>query len=603
MKHLCVGVLSATLAMVAAGHCAAAEVDPAVLRAEMRRIETMERAKDAVVAVFSSTGRGGGSAVVITSDGLALTNFHVTQPNGHWMKCGLPDGKIYDAVLVGLDPTGDVALIRLLGREDFPHAVLGDSDQVRQGDWVFAMGNPFLLAGDLQPTVTQGIISGTHRYQFPSGTLLEYADCLQTDASINPGNSGGPLFDADGRLIGINGRCSFEKRGRVSVGVGYAISINQIKNFLGSLESGRIVDHATLGFRVAFDADRRVIVDQILESSDAYRRGIRYGDEIVRFAGRAIDSPNALKNAVGIFPKGWRLPLSYRRDGRLENVLVRLAGMHGESELLEKMAGPSLVPPPDMPERPKEPDSEKEPELEEPDQPDSERPGLKRLDTILPKVHQKPVEPGIVKKHYEKRRGYANYFFNRLHQSRLWEGWTKTSGTLVGTGTWTIGGTIHQEKLFRIELDDQGGRIELPAGRVEWVAGENLAGDLAPPHSGGLLAALHLWRRLATVGFDRFGEVHYVGTAPLEGSLGLVDVLAGTYGGVTCRFYFDPEDHRLLALEMFPDDGADPCEVYFGDYRSLGGRLLPGTMEVRFADEMYGRFTIETIVLEGDIQP
>ena len=90
-----------------------------------------------------------------------------------------------------------------------------------------------------------------HRYQYPAGTLLEYTDCIQTDAAINPGNSGGPLFDAEGRLIGINGRGSFEKRGRVNVGVGYAISINQIKNFLGRLKSGRIVDHATLGARVA----------------------------------------------------------------------------------------------------------------------------------------------------------------------------------------------------------------------------------------------------------------------------------------------------------------------------------------------------------------
>ena len=97
------------------------------------------------------------------------------------------------------------------------------------------------------PTASSPACTAT---SIPAGTLLEYTDCLQTDASINPGNSGGPLFDAEGRLIGINGRGSFEKRGRVNVGVGYAISINQIKNFLGYLHSGRIVDHATLGARV-----------------------------------------------------------------------------------------------------------------------------------------------------------------------------------------------------------------------------------------------------------------------------------------------------------------------------------------------------------------
>ena len=86
------------------------------------------------------------------------------------------------------------------------------SEAVRVGDWCFAVGNPFLLATDFQPTVSYGIVSGVHRYQPPAGTLLEYADCIQTDAAINPGNSGGPLFNAAGDLIGVNGRGSFEKR-------------------------------------------------------------------------------------------------------------------------------------------------------------------------------------------------------------------------------------------------------------------------------------------------------------------------------------------------------------------------------------------------------
>ena len=198
-----------------------------------------------------------------------------------------------------------MALIKLLGRDDFPAATLADSDQVRVGDWCFAIGNPFLLATDFQPTVTYGIVSGTHRYQSPAGTLLEYADCIQTDAAINPGNSGGPLFNAAGELIGINGRGCFEKRGRVNVGVGYAISINQIKHFMGCLQSGRIVDHATLGATVAAERQGRVLVSNILESSDAYRRGLRYDDEIVSFAGRdrsARSTPSKTSSASS--PKG-----------------------------------------------------------------------------------------------------------------------------------------------------------------------------------------------------------------------------------------------------------------------------------------------------------
>jgi len=555
-----------------------AQVDPSVLAAEARRVEVIDRAKQAAVAVFSANSREGGSGVVISPDGLALTNFHVVQPCGHWMKCGMADGKIYDAVLVGVDPTGDVALIKLLGRDDFPRAALGDSDAASVGDWVFAVGNPFLLATDLQPTVTMGIISGTHRYQYPSGTLLEYTDCLQTDAAINPGNSGGPLFDAGGRLLGVNGRCSFEKRGRVSVGVAYAVSINQIKNFLGCLASGRVVDHATLGFRTSLDADGRVVIDEILPSSDAYRRGLRYGDEIVRFAGRAIDSPNALLNAVGVFPQGWRLPVSYRREGKRRDTLVRLASLHRESPLWEAVTRRREIKPP--PQRPR-------PQKDRGEQPISP-----------PSLAKKRPVPQAVQQHYAARRGYANYFFNRRNQERLWQGWTASLGSPENVaGPWSIAGTAHG-KPFRIELDEQGARIDLPSGRVDWSAGEDLAADLAPPHSGGLLPALYLWRRLATSGLDRFGEVYYLGTAPLPGHDGLADVLVATHGGVTCRFYFEPRQCRLLALEMFPADDADPCEIYFGDDRLIDGRAVPETIEVRFGDEIYGRFSVKE---KGDI--
>jgi serine protease Do len=299
-----------------------AELPDAVRQMEQERIAAIEKAKVSAVSVFARGGRGGGSGVVISPDGYALTNFHVVKPAGNYMQCSMADGKLYDAVIVGIDPTGDVGLIKLLGREDFPTAEMADSDEVRAGDWCFAVGNPFLLATDFQPTVTWGIVSGVHRYQYPAGTLLEYADCIQTDAAINPGNSGGPLYNARGQLIGVNGRGSFEKRGRVNVGVGYAISINQIKNFMGYLRSGRIVDHATLGATVATDEeDSRVVVTNILDSADVYRRGLRYGDEVVSFGGRPISTVNGFKDALGIFPRGWRIPLSFRSEGDRYDVM------------------------------------------------------------------------------------------------------------------------------------------------------------------------------------------------------------------------------------------------------------------------------------------
>src|SRR5262245_22055147 len=243
--------IAASIVVLALPLMASAEVPQTVLAAEQARIAAIHQAVRTAVAVFANEGSGGGSGVVISPDGYALTNFHVVQPAGTYMKCGMADGKLYDAVLVGIDPTGDVSVIKLLGRDDFPTAVMANSDDVKVGDWFFAVGNPVLLATNFHPTLTYGIVSGTHRYQPPAGTLLEYTDCIQTDAAINPGNSGGPLFNAAGDLVGINGRGSFEKRGRVNSGAGYSISINQIKHFMDALRGGLIVDHATLGATVA----------------------------------------------------------------------------------------------------------------------------------------------------------------------------------------------------------------------------------------------------------------------------------------------------------------------------------------------------------------
>jgi len=129
---------------------------------------------------------------------------------------------------------------------------------------------------------------------------VEYADCLQTDASINPGNSGGPLYNADGDLIGINGRCSFEKRGRVNVGVGYAISINQIKNFLGSCTAAGSSTMPRWVRRVR-DEDGRIVVSDLLEPATAYRRGLRYGDDSSPSAARTVTTVNGFKNVLGSF--------------------------------------------------------------------------------------------------------------------------------------------------------------------------------------------------------------------------------------------------------------------------------------------------------------
>jgi S1-C subfamily serine protease len=607
------------LILVLASAAAAAQppLSPEVLKAQGERIEVMAKSKAAVLSVFSADGGGGGSGVVISADGYALTNFHVVEPCGNAMKCGMADGRLYDAVLVGIDPTGDVALIQLFGRQGFPTAEFGDSDQVETGDWVFAMGNPFLLATDFQPTVTYGIISGTHRYQFPAGTILEYTDCLQTDASINPGNSGGPLFDARGRLIGINGRASFYKRGRVSVGVGYAISINQIKNFLGDLRSGRVVDHATLGARVGQDEEGRVVVTDILEQSDAFRRGLRYGDEIVSFGSRSIETPNAFKNVLGILPQGWRVPLSFRRDGRRHEILVRLQAAHGEGELAETLSQhrepPMPIPKPDRQQKhdrlpggeDKMPGGKgripgapgKTPEGHEKNPPRGEIP--EGEDPIVQALKKKAPLPEIVRQHFQEKPRYANYYYNKLNRDRVWKGWV-AHGDFAGLhGTWTLAGHAAGGTPFTIQL----GPRDATLNQWKWTPADPIDATLSPPGSGGLLLALSLWRRLAVEGPDRFGDVSYWGTAPLAGHEGPVDVLVAIHAGVECRFMFHPLEGQLLAVEMSSGEETDPCEIYFGDYREVDGRWLPQAMEARCGDDLFASFRLESYQFQRDGKP
>ena len=569
------------------------EVDDAVIKAEQERIAAIAKAKQAAVSVFANGGRGGGSGVVVTPDGYALTNFHVSKPAGNFMKCSMPDGVLYDAVIVGIDPTGDVALIKLLGRNDFPHAELADSDAVRVGDWCFAVGNPFLLATDFQPTVTYGIVSGVHRYQYPAGSLLEYADCIQTDASINPGNSGGPLFNAQGQLIGINGRGSFEKRGRVNVGVGYAISINQIKHFMGYLRSGRIVDHATLGATVTTDEeDGRVVVSNILETSDAFRRGLRYGDEIVFFGRRPIGTVNAFKNVLGIYPKGWRVPLSYRRDGKVVDMHVRLAGVHAGDELISQVQRPKQPAPPQPPKKGDDVPKDDEAPKEQP-----------RIPIQLPQTPGKPAVPEEIAKFYKERSGFANYYFNELNRDRVWNALTGNGGFEDVAGAWLLDGVLANGDRVAIALDEKLAAMSAPGNQTAVNVDNLILGDqLQPDGSGGLLVALHLWQRMLTAGPIKYGDVYYLGTAPLVEHEDLVDVLFSTYKDVEARFMFDPQSGRLLAMEMYPDLDVDACEVRFADYRDVGGRALPHRLEVRFGDQVYAVIQLDRLELANALE-
>jgi hypothetical protein len=342
------------------------------------------------------------------------------------------------------------------------------------------------------------------------------------------------------------------------------------------------VDHATLGATLTTDDEGHAVVDDILDDSDAFRRGLRYGDELVRFGGRDISSANAFKNALGTYPADWRVPITFRRDGQEFERVVRLAGVHRGGELEALLEAEHEPPVPDQP-RKREP----QPPGEPPDSP-PEKPRRTRQATDQAKM------PRVVRQHYEAAPGYANYWFNRYHQQRVWNAFL-ARGDFAGLGWhWRIHGTTADSGKVAIDLTDKNATIELPDGKSGAQFGLSLSDEKSPPRSGGLLAALHLWQRLLLFGPRRFGEIYYVGEMPWGRDEKLADCLAAIHGGVESRFYFDPDHGDLIAVEMQASDDEDPCEVYFDDIREVEGRYLPFRWTIRHGDEEFARFTISS---------
>jgi hypothetical protein len=208
---------------------------------------------------------------------------------------------------------------------------------------------------------------------------------------------------------------------------------------------------------------------------------------------------------------------------------------------------------------------------------------------------EKPTEtpmPEAVKKLFIERRGYANDYFNVLNRRHVWSAWVDGSGLAETKGTWTIAGQSKQKTSCTFQITNDAATLKLPSTTIDWSAASG-ASSLVPAESGGLLPALFLWRRLAVEGLEHFGSIDYYGTAPLPGYDGLADVLVGSHLGLECRFYFDPANGRILALELFADENADPCEIYFSHYKESNGRWMPGQIEVRYGDATFAVFEVK----------
>ncbi len=263
---------------------------------------------------------GLGSGVILTEDGFILTNNHVVD-GADTIKVALnPDGREYDAEVIGRDPKSDLAVIKV-GAEGLAAIPVGDSDKVEVGDVVLAVGNPFGVG----QTVTMGIVGATSRAVFGRPMGLEYEDFIQTDAAINPGNSGGALVDAQGRLIGIN--TAIMSRGGGNNGVGFAVPINLARSVMESIvEHGRVVrgflgvniQDVTPAMAKAFGLKESegALVADITPKSPAEKAGIEPGDVVTQFDGREVRDSRHLKLMVGQTPPDKEVTLGLLRDGK-----------------------------------------------------------------------------------------------------------------------------------------------------------------------------------------------------------------------------------------------------------------------------------------------
>jgi len=263
--------------------------------------------------------RGLGSGVIVTVDGYILTNNHVID-GADTVYIRTSDNRKITAKVIGADPKTDLAVIKV-DEKNLKPIIIGDSDKLRVGEWVIAIGSP--LGENLARTVTQGIVSAKGRANVG---LADYEDFIQTDAAINPGNSGGPLVNINGELVGINTAIASRTGG--FEGIGFAVPSNMAKKVLTSLISTGKVTRAYLGVTIQdidenlakamnLKAGEGALVGTVLEGSPAAKHGIKTGDVILDFNGVKVTSSAVLRNAIASQSLGSAVKLGVFRDGSI----------------------------------------------------------------------------------------------------------------------------------------------------------------------------------------------------------------------------------------------------------------------------------------------
>ncbi|MCS7245049.1 MAG: Do family serine endopeptidase [candidate division WOR-3 bacterium] len=276
-----------------------------------------------------------GSGFIFRKEGktyYVMTNHHVIK-NGDKIKITLSDGtNIENVKVVGADPRTDIAVLKFESSKDIPVLKLGNSDEVRVGQWVIAIGSPFGLSS----TVTVGVISSIHRKNIALPEGPDYQDFLQTDAAINPGNSGGPLLNINGEVIGVN--TAIATPTGVFAGIGFAVPINLAKNITEQLITKGTIERGYLGIRIqdvtpelaqaiGLPEQGGALVNQVIKGEAADKAGIREGDIILEVDKRKIKDANDLRLYIGSLPPGKEVELKIYRDKKYITIKAKLGKM------------------------------------------------------------------------------------------------------------------------------------------------------------------------------------------------------------------------------------------------------------------------------------
>jgi Do/DeqQ family serine protease len=294
---------------------------------------------------FKQYGAGAGSGVIVSSQGYIVTNNHVIE-NASEIQVVLNDNSKYDAKVIGADPSTDIAVLKIEG-ENFPAIPIGNSDELKIGEWVLAVGNPF----NLTSTVTAGIVSAKARNinllsERSAQDIVPIESFIQTDAAVNPGNSGGALVNTRGELIGIN--TAIASQTGSYAGYSFAVPINLVDKVMRDLIDFGIVQRGFLGVQIADVTQdvkeknklpdlKGVFLAKVTEGGSADKAGLKDGDVILKIGSKEVNSVASLQEEIGKRRPGDKVSLTVRqKDGDIISKELVLRNKDGDTELMSK---------------------------------------------------------------------------------------------------------------------------------------------------------------------------------------------------------------------------------------------------------------------------